>query len=651
MGLWVRSLRSRSRAVVSRVRRCRAWAAQARDDSCARLELTQRGRGADPWNSLLSRSNTSPPAWRSTLAARASRVGVVEGPGAASPEENLARRARTSTAEAKETLATSKKLPSSQKLADTFARGSCRSARANEISSAAAVNPAAEGDLVETAGTRDLRGLRDECRKARAAADRDPEATNRRAVHASRYFRHGYDFRRRLHRVVPGRPQIGCPVRSRSSDRSGTPPTAKPAKRAAARPFEALDADALMAMAEASQQPVSRSSSPRHQVHVLVDHEALVRGHTEPGRPVRVSSVAVPVSWSTRMPRRTPSSSALCSSKGVEVAEVTASAGACPAAIPRRPPGPRPRHLHRRRAAAATPTSRSTTNSPTPKAAPPPTTTSSSSASNTTATRPPPTASSNPTPTPDPTHPTPDESARRAGGQLDEVLHVSASSTSPASHGGCPSCPVLRCRGAPSGSRTTSRSCSTSSRSRSTSSAASAPTWSAQRVFGGQVAGQALVAAGRTVDRDDRRVHSLHAYFLRPGDPTVPIVYEVDRIRDGRSFTTRRVVPSSTAGRSSTSRRRSTSTRTGFDHQLPMPDDVPAPTTLPDFQHAHGRRGPTSSATGTTGPGRSTSATSTGPARPPASRAAAPAGLVPGRRHAARRPGAAHLRRSPTRPT
>ncbi len=62
-----------------------------------------------------------------------------------------------------------------------------------------------------------------------------------------------------------------------------------------------------------------------------------------------------------------------------------------------------------------------------------------------------------------------------------------------------------------------------------------------QRVFGGQVASQALIAAGRTVDAD-RRVHSLHAYFLRPGDTEVPIVYEVDRIRDGQSFTTRRVV-------------------------------------------------------------------------------------------------------------
>ncbi|MEA2625214.1 MAG: acyl-CoA thioesterase, partial [Candidatus Binatota bacterium] len=61
-----------------------------------------------------------------------------------------------------------------------------------------------------------------------------------------------------------------------------------------------------------------------------------------------------------------------------------------------------------------------------------------------------------------------------------------------------------------------------------------------QQVFGGQVAGQALVAAGRTAE--DRVVHSLHAYFLRPGDISVPILYEVDRIRDGKSFTTRRVV-------------------------------------------------------------------------------------------------------------
>ena len=61
------------------------------------------------------------------------------------------------------------------------------------------------------------------------------------------------------------------------------------------------------------------------------------------------------------------------------------------------------------------------------------------------------------------------------------------------------------------------------------------------RVFGGQVAGQALVAAGRTVPAS-RRVHSLHAYFLRPGDPGAPLLYTVDPVRDGRSFSTRRVL-------------------------------------------------------------------------------------------------------------
>src|SRR5437762_12233598 len=63
-----------------------------------------------------------------------------------------------------------------------------------------------------------------------------------------------------------------------------------------------------------------------------------------------------------------------------------------------------------------------------------------------------------------------------------------------------------------------------------------------QRVFGGQVIGQALVAACRTVDIASRPPHSLHGYFLLAGDPKVPIIYEVDRIRDGRSFTTRRVI-------------------------------------------------------------------------------------------------------------
>src|ERR687887_1341960 len=99
-----------------------------------------------------------------------------------------------------------------------------------------------------------------------------------------------------------------------------------------------------------------------------------------------------------------------------------------------------------------------------------------------------------------------------------------------------------------------------------------------QRVFGGQVAGQALVAAGRTVDRGC--VHSLHAYFLRPGDPLVPIVYDVDRIRDGRSFTTRRVVAIQ-HGRAIFNLSASFHVEEdGFDHQFPMPD-APEPEGLP----------------------------------------------------------------------
>jgi len=105
-----------------------------------------------------------------------------------------------------------------------------------------------------------------------------------------------------------------------------------------------------------------------------------------------------------------------------------------------------------------------------------------------------------------------------------------------------------------------------------------------QRVFGGQVAGQALVAAARTVTEPGRMVHSLHAYFLRPGDPTVPILYEVDRIRDGRSFTTRRVVGIQ-HGRAIFNLQASFHvSEEGLDHQLTMPEGVPAPESLPHFK-------------------------------------------------------------------
>ncbi len=110
----------------------------------------------------------------------------------------------------------------------------------------------------------------------------------------------------------------------------------------------------------------------------------------------------------------------------------------------------------------------------------------------------------------------------------------------------------------------------------------SSPEEHRQRVFGGQVAGQALVAAGRTVPTD-RFVHSLHAYFIRPGDPSVPIVYTVDRVRDGRSFTTRRVSAIQHGKVIFTLSASFQVMEEGITHQARMPD-VPAPETLPTFR-------------------------------------------------------------------
>lgn len=100
------------------------------------------------------------------------------------------------------------------------------------------------------------------------------------------------------------------------------------------------------------------------------------------------------------------------------------------------------------------------------------------------------------------------------------------------------------------------------------------------RVFGGQIMAQALMAGGRTVDTE-RSVHSLHGYFLRPGDSRIPVLFTVDRIRDGRSFSTRRVVAIQNGEAifeaSASFQRR----ETGFEHQAKVPTLAP-PTRLPD---------------------------------------------------------------------
>ena len=95
-----------------------------------------------------------------------------------------------------------------------------------------------------------------------------------------------------------------------------------------------------------------------------------------------------------------------------------------------------------------------------------------------------------------------------------------------------------------------------------------------QRVFGGQVIAQALTAAQRSVDRD-RFVHSLHAYFLRPGDPSIPILYQVERLRDGTSFTTRRVVAVQHGKAIFAMSASFQVEEPGYDHQVPMPAVTP----------------------------------------------------------------------------
>jgi acyl-CoA thioesterase-2 len=98
------------------------------------------------------------------------------------------------------------------------------------------------------------------------------------------------------------------------------------------------------------------------------------------------------------------------------------------------------------------------------------------------------------------------------------------------------------------------------------------------RIFGGLVAAQSLIAACRTVE--GRTAHSLHGYFLREGDTSVPVIYHVDRIRDGRSFATRRVVAKQHGKAIFNMSVSFQAEEEGLEHQAPMPD-APAPETVP----------------------------------------------------------------------
>jgi acyl-CoA thioesterase-2 len=111
-----------------------------------------------------------------------------------------------------------------------------------------------------------------------------------------------------------------------------------------------------------------------------------------------------------------------------------------------------------------------------------------------------------------------------------------------------------------------------------------------QRVFGGQVAAQALVAGARTVEAP-LGVHSLHSYFLRPGDTAVPIVYDVERIRDGRSFSTRRIMARQHGRPIYLMTASFQKPEDGYDHQDVMPE-VPSPAESMDMREVVERRAP-----------------------------------------------------------
>ena len=112
-----------------------------------------------------------------------------------------------------------------------------------------------------------------------------------------------------------------------------------------------------------------------------------------------------------------------------------------------------------------------------------------------------------------------------------------------------------------------------------------APANQGPRIYGGLVIGQALMAAYKTIE--ERICHSLHCYFIRPGDPSVPILYEVDRARDGKSFTTRRVTAIQHGAQIFNLAASFQEEEPGYDHEDPMPA-TPGPETIAPLTESWG---------------------------------------------------------------
>jgi len=228
---------------------------------------------------------------RVVMAGQAARTGSWRIRGARSPEEDLAKRTGTSVGKADDTLKTSKRLKQQPKVEAALRDGTLSDTQAAAVSDAAHADPRAEARLVDKAGQTDLRGLNDECRKVKAAADPDPDATNRR-IHNERFFRHGHDVDGALTGSFRITPQAGADVLAAFAPfREAIFKQARAEGRRES--FEAIDADALVAMAVAAAGGSAAPAGGPKDVYVVADLQALRDGGSceMDGAPVPASIV------------------------------------------------------------------------------------------------------------------------------------------------------------------------------------------------------------------------------------------------------------------------------------------------------------------------------------------------------------------------
>jgi hypothetical protein len=238
-------------------------------------------------------------ALKALAARRVAESNVWRGSGERSAAHWLARRSGTSVGQAMQTLETAERLGELPGVDAALRAGELSSLQANEIASAAAADPRSEAELVRAAQTDGAKGLRDRCRRVKAAALPD-ELARHRAIHRSRYLRHWTDAE------GAGRLDARCTPEVLAEVLVALEPfeaeVFKTARAEGRREgFDAYRLDALVAMARSAggggpARGSTARSGPRHTVHVVIDHEALLRGHAEAGERSEIDGVGpVPV--------------------------------------------------------------------------------------------------------------------------------------------------------------------------------------------------------------------------------------------------------------------------------------------------------------------------------------------------------------------